>query len=180
MKKVALALVFGVLSMAGVSAQTTQKTKVKTETGRDAKQQAALKRDGKNDHQKRTPQERADMQAKRLQTQFNLTDAQASKIREMSLTKASQMQDIKAKYAEDRKAMGAEMKTVKSNWDSQLKSVLTPDQYAQYEKDRAEKMAKRQENRGKHKGQMGEHKGKMKMKNGENYGQKKKKAELED
>ncbi|MBK0402733.1 hypothetical protein I5M27_07030 [Adhaeribacter sp. BT258] len=180
MKKVALALVFGILSMATVSAQTTQKTKVKTEGGRDAKLNYELKQQGKKDHQKRTPQERADLQAKRLQTQFNLTDAQASKIREMSLAKATQMQALKAKYAEDRKAMGSEMKTVRSNWDNELKSVLTPDQYAQYEKDRAAKMAKRKENHGKRKGQTGEHKGKMKFKNGENAGREKRKIELND
>ncbi|MFC5272297.1 hypothetical protein [Adhaeribacter terreus] len=168
MKKVALALVFGILSVAAVSAQTTQNTKVKTENGRSAKQKYEFKKDGKKDHQKRTPEQRAEMQAKRLQTQFNLTDAQAAKIRELSLDKATQMQAIKVKYAEDRKAMGAEMKNVRNNWDHQLKSVLTPAQYAQFEKERAEKMAKRKENHGKHKGQMGEHKGKMKGKNLEN------------
>ena len=89
-----------------------------------------------------------------MQTQYGLTDAQAAKIREMSLAKSARMQAIKANSSDNREKNGAEMKAIKADWNKQLQGVLTPDQYARYEKDRAEKMEKRMANRGKHKDKM--------------------------
>jgi hypothetical protein len=143
MKKLALILTIGLFSMGAVSAQTTQKTKVKTEN----KNGKGIKHDGKHD-ERRTPEERADMQAQKLAKKFSLTADQTAKIRQLSLEKATKMEAIKAKNKESRQATGAEMKEIKSSWEGQLKTILTQDQYAQYVKERDEKMAERKEKRG--------------------------------
>jgi len=164
MKNLAIAFVLGIFSIGAVSAQTNKKDKVKTETDQNAQVRPHTKKGPRGEYQKRTPQERAEMQAKRLQTQYSLTDAQVAKIREISLDKSNKMQALKAKNSEKREKNGAEMKAIKSDWNKQLQGILTPDQYAQFEKDRAEKMEKRQANKGKHKGH---YKGKMKGQNGD-------------
>jgi hypothetical protein len=67
------------------------------------------------------------------------------------------MDAIHTKYAAstDRKAAMPEMKAAREKYDSQLKGVLTAEQYAKYDKMRDEKMQK-------HKSRMKD--GKMKMK----------------
>jgi protein CpxP len=137
MKKLGLALVFGIFSLGAVSAQTSQKAKVKTET-KDQK----VKQEGKGhkEHQDRSPEERAEMKANKLAKELNLTDAQKNQIREVTLAKAQRMDALKAQHQDNRKAMGTEMKEVKNTYETQLKDILTPDQYAKYEKERQEKM----------------------------------------
>ncbi len=164
MKKVALALVFGILTVGGVSAQTTKKAKVKSETDQNAKLKTELKHKNEKDHKQRTPEERAEIQAKRLRTQYNLNDVQTARIKEISLAKVTQMQSLKDKYSDNRKEMSSEMRTLKTNWENELKAVLTPEQYAQFQKERTEKMEKRQVHQGNQNGQMGKHKYKMKEK----------------
>lgn len=150
MKKLALIFTIGVFSLGAVTAQTTQKTKIKTENknGKETVkiEDTDLKHDGKHD-ERRTPEERAELQAQKLAKKFNLTADQTAKIRQISLDKANRMESLKAKNKENRQATGAEMKEIKSNWETELKGVLTQDQYAQFVKERDEKMDQRKEKR---------------------------------
>jgi protein CpxP len=151
MKKLALVLAIGIFTFGSVSAQTIQNTKIKNEkkNGKETVKTGGTekKHDGKHD-ERRTPEQRADMQAQKLAKKFNLTADQTAKIRQISLDKANRMEALKAKNKDSRQANGAEMKEIKSSWEGQLQSVLTQDQYAQYVKERDDKMAERKEKRG--------------------------------
>ena len=142
MKKLALIFAVGLLSLGTVSAQTTQKTKIKTEN----KNGKGNKHAGKHD-EGRTPEERAEMQAQKLTKKYNLSADQTARIRQISLDKATRMEALKTKNKENRQATGVEMKEIKASWEGQLQSILTQDQYAQYVKERDEKMAEKKEKR---------------------------------
>lgn len=152
MKKLALALVFGVLSVGAVSAQTTPKNKIKTEKKADNKKGG----EGK-EYQQKTPEQRAEMQAQKMGKEYNLTDDQIMKLKEVNLAKARQMETLRSQGKENREAMGSQMKEIKNNYDNQVKGILTPDQYAKFDKERAERMEKRKGKHGEFK--KGAHKG---------------------
>ncbi|KAA9345738.1 DUF4890 domain-containing protein [Adhaeribacter soli] len=145
MKKLALALVFGALSVGAVSAQTTEKkAKVKTE-----RNETKIKREGavagkhnRGNKEMKSPEERADRQTKVMVEKLGLTNDQASRIKELNLRKAQQMQALKAKYGEQRKGMGAEMQDIKNTWHQDLKNVLSAEQYAKFQAQQEERKAK--------------------------------------
>ena len=165
MKKLALALVFGALSMGAVSAQTTGKTKVKSEKKETKiKQEGAVK--GKENGERKeakTPEERAEKQTQHMTKNLGLTPDQATRIKELNLHRAQQMQAIKAKYAEQKKGRGTEMKDIMTNWESQLKSVLSAEQYTKFQAMQEERKAKMKE-RKEHHGDHGKHAGKGQQK----------------
>ena len=160
MKKLALALVFGVLSMGAVSAQTVDKLKVKKD-GKEVKAKQEIKGDKGRKHEDKSPAERADRTAKRMTEDLGLNANQTSQVRELALIKAEQMQALKEKNADNRDANKAEMKQIKNNFQTGLKNVLTPDQMQKYENLQAERKAKGKGKHGEHKGH-GKHNGQKK------------------
>ena len=158
MKKLALALVFGALSVGAVSAQTVDKFKVKKE-GKEIKTTQEYKGDKGRKHQAKSPAERADRTAKRMTEELGLNSNQANQVRELALVKAEQMQALKTKHGENRDAAKAEMKQIKTNFKNGLKSVLTAEQLQKHETLQAERRAKmkakhgERKDHGKHKGQ---------------------------
>ena len=157
MKKLALALVFGVLSLGAVSAQTVDKLKVKKD-GKEVKAKQEIKGDKGRKFDEKSPEERADKMSKRMTEELGLNANQTAQVRELVLVKGQQMQALKAKNGDNKEAMKAEMKQIKTNFQTGLKNVLTPDQMQKYE-------ALQQERKAKMKGKHGEHKGQHKNKN---------------
>ncbi len=162
MKKLALALVFGALSMGAVSAQTVQKSKVKADR-KEVKVKQEVKGASDKKHVEKTPEERADRQVKRMTEDLKLTDDQAVRIREISLRKSQQMSALKGRNADNKEAMKAEMMQIKNAYQGDLKTILTPEQLEKHEALKAERKAKM---KGKHEGQKdnGLHKGHYKGK----------------
>jgi len=162
MKKLALALVFGVLSIGAVSAQTTDKLKVKN-NGKDVKAKQEMKGDQGRRHEAKSPEERADREAKRLTQELGLTDDQTRQVRELSLRKTQQMAAMKERSGENREAMKGEMQQIRNAFQTDLKNVLTAEQFQKFEALKAEQKAKMKGKEGDYKNngrQKGEYKSK--------------------
>jgi hypothetical protein len=84
----------------------------------------------------KTPEEKAEAGTRKLTGLVNLTSDQQPKVKDVLLTRAQKVQSIREKYAntQDKSKMHTELKAVKTESDNSLKSILTPDQYTQYEK----------------------------------------------
>ena len=160
MKKLALALVFGVLSLGAVSAQTVDKLKVKKD-GKEVKAKQEVKGDKGRKHEEKSPAERAERTAKRMTEELGLNSNQTIQVRELALAKADRMDALKTKNGENKEAMKTEMKQIKDNFQSGLKSILTPDQMTKFESMQAERKAKMKEKHGEQKVN-GKHKGQIK------------------
>jgi hypothetical protein len=82
-----------------------------------------------------TPEERAQLQTDYMKENLALTPEQEPKIHDLNLKYAKKMQD--AYNTTDRKFQKLKkMKSIGDEKDQELKSVLNPDQYATYEKNK--------------------------------------------
>lgn len=78
-----------------------------------------------------------------MQKTLNLTPDQVAKIKAMhEKRKAESQQDFQKKKA-DREVMMNQMKEKKAEMEAQMKSILTPEQYAKWQADREAKMKDR-------------------------------------
>jgi len=84
----------------------------------------------------RTPEE----QAKNMQTEYKLTDDQTSKVMAVFATQAKTRDSIRTASNGDRQAMMQAMRPMMEATGVKLKAILTPEQYAAYEKANAERM----------------------------------------
>ena len=108
---------------------------------------------------------KAEMQEKRaikqeahfakMKTDLNLNDAQVSKIRSIQAEMRSTRQDEMKNRKEMHKKSGVKMKAKREQMHNEMKTILTPDQFKQWE---TQKMAERKNRRSK----MQEPKGEMK------------------
>ncbi|AIZ63457.1 hypothetical protein PK28_06700 [Hymenobacter sp. DG25B] len=108
-------------------------------------------------HEKMPPEQRAEKMSQRLTQQLSLSADQTTKVQAILLAQGQEMDAIHTKYAAstDRKAAMPEMKASREKYETQLKGVLTAEQYTKYDQMRDERM---QKNKSKMKD------GKMKMK----------------
>ncbi|WP_276372641.1 hypothetical protein [Chryseolinea sp. H1M3-3] len=82
-----------------------------------------------------TPEERAQLQTDYMKENLALTPEQEPKIHDLNLKYAKKMQD--AYNTTDRRFQKLKkMKSIGDDKDQELKSVLNPDQYATYEKNK--------------------------------------------
>ena len=97
-----------------------------------------------------TPEQRADAQAQRLTTQLGLTADQTPKVRALVLAQVQELQTLRGKYAAagSRQGMGAELKAAQDTFETQLKAVLTADQYSRYAQLREDRQDQRRASRG--------------------------------
>lgn len=100
---------------------------------------------GKKVH--KTPEQRAEGATQRWTKALTLTAEQQPKVKQIFLDRATKVDAIKAKYANntDKKAMHEEIKAVKTEADNSMKEVLTPQQYDQYIKIKEEKKQQKQQ-----------------------------------
>ena len=93
---------------------------------------------------RRTPEERAKMQADRFKTALTLTEEQTTKVYEIVLSAAKQMDSLRsANPGGDRASMMETMKPINAARDVKLKAVLTPEQATTYEAKKAELTGRR-------------------------------------
>ena len=101
-------------------------------------------------NQTRTPQERTENQLKGINKACNLTKEQTPKVEKILLNsniKMDELRTVKPAYKGERVE---KMKAIGEEQDTQLKTVLTADQYLKYldmKAARKEKMKERQENK---------------------------------
>ena len=133
MKKMLVVLAAFALTAGAASAQTTP--------------QAGRMGQGRTQDAARTPEQRADMQTKRLTQQLSLSADQSAKVRELALAENQELQALRGKFAsaDSRKGAGQEMKAIQEKYDAQLKSVFSAEQYTKYLQMREERMDKRKE-----------------------------------
>lgn len=93
----------------------------------------------------KSPEERANNQAQRLTKELSLSADQSTKVKTVLLDTEQKREAIRSKYSgsQDKSAMRTEMQTLKGQKDSQLKQLLTPEQYSQYQSMQAERQNKR-------------------------------------
>ncbi len=99
---------------------------------------------------KKTPEQRAEKMAKKMQDKLGLTDSQYKSVYDLALTNANQRATMQSMDKETRKA---EMKKMHDSNMSQMKSILSSDQMAKWQ-------TIKKEHREKHKGKdvYGKHK----------------------
>ncbi len=88
---------------------------------------------GKEKNQNLTPEEKATKITNRLKTELSLTDEQVPKVNAVTLTRVKQATEAKTKTAEDKKAFGQQRKTIFQSWETEMKTILTPEQFATYQ-----------------------------------------------
>lgn len=104
---------------------------------------------------KMNPEQKANKQADRLKTELSLSDDQRNKTYSAILDRINKVDAIKAKYKDsaNKKGMGKEMQSVKTEFDNTLATFLTGEQMTKYkelEKKKKDKMkAHRKEKKGK-------------------------------
>lgn len=83
-----------------------------------------------------TPEERA----KQMQTEYKLTDDQTAKVLAVYTAQAKTRDSIRTAANGDGQAMRQAMRPMMEATNAKLKAILTPEQYAAFEKANAERM----------------------------------------
>ena len=82
---------------------------------------------------RRSPDEMAAMQTKRLTQELSLTPDQAAKVQQILLTRMQDRQAMRSQMQSgDRSQMREQMQANRAKYEEQFKSVLTPDQYTKF------------------------------------------------
>lgn len=84
------------------------------------------------ERQHKSPQQRAERIGKMLQTKLNLSADQSTKVNAILLTRATQMETLKANKGTDKKANREAFKNLLVKTDSELSKVFTADQLKTY------------------------------------------------
>ncbi|WP_324671636.1 hypothetical protein [Hymenobacter sp. GOD-10R] len=153
MKKLLILLAAFALSTGVASAQTD-----------DMSNAGGMARGGMGRGMQRSPEQMAEARAKQLTTQLGLNADQTEKVRQLALTQAQQMQEKRASAmaSGDRTAMRGDMQAAREQYETQLKGILTPEQFTKYTTMRDERMEGRLEQRKEGKAKMKEDKVKLK------------------
>ena len=122
------------LAVATVGTSFAQ-TAVRT-TGSDANQTARHYATGKQGP--RDPAKMADHKAGKMAKELGLTADQEAKVEQLMLARQQESTALKTKYAADRNAGRTEMKAAYDRYEAQMKTILTPEQYAKLDKLKAE------------------------------------------
>jgi Spy/CpxP family protein refolding chaperone len=86
--------------------------------------------------------------AKQMQTSLKLSDDQTAKITAILKVQATKMDSVRTAANGDRDAMRSAMGPIRTNTNTQIKAVLTPDQAAAYQKMQDEMRARMQQGGG--------------------------------
>jgi len=97
---------------------------------------------------KKSPEEIAQQQTKWMVKDLNLDTTQAEKVATVNLNFINKMFDARENNMGNRDAMQAAMKTLRKKKDTELKTVLSEDQFKLYKKKLAEMREQRRGNRG--------------------------------
>jgi Spy/CpxP family protein refolding chaperone len=92
-----------------------------------------------------TPQQKADRATKALKKQLSLTDKQAKKVDAIYITRATELDSLKAQAG--KKGNGKKKKAIAEDTQAQINAVLTPAQQQQFAQIKEMKKQKMQANR---------------------------------
>ncbi|MDP4240691.1 MAG: hypothetical protein Q8904_14605 [Bacteroidota bacterium] len=91
-----------------------------------------------NQQQRRTPEERAKMQADAVKTALSLNDDQTAKVVTILIATSKKVDSLRtANQGGDRQAMMTAMKPISDARDAQIKAILTPDQATKFDAQKA-------------------------------------------
>ncbi|KAA3436962.1 DUF4890 domain-containing protein [Rufibacter hautae] len=154
MKKVVVMLALG-LAIAGTSQaqdnpQRGQRAENRTEQGRGNREG---RRDGAR-KEKLSPEQHATKRTEMLSQKYDLNNSQKKKLQALNLKHAQQLESFRGQYAQkgertQRKEQHQQLKSLRADWDKELKDILTKKQYAKYQEDRKQMQANRANRRGK-------------------------------
>lgn len=107
------------------------------------------------DFGKKTPEERAQKRAERLQKDLSLSDDQYKQVYDLFLSQGQQMKALKESSEQDKTARKEKMKSIWQSTDASISGILSSEQntkYEQFKKERKEKhMQKKKNKKGKNK-----------------------------
>ena len=112
----------------------------------------AQQRDGKRaDREKLTTDQKVELQVKKMNKDLNLNEKQTEQVKALVTkqvqkreAKKAEMQQVKDK---NRAQMKAQMETEQAAVTSEMKKILTPEQFTKWEKNREDKIEKMKEKR---------------------------------
>lgn len=147
MKKLIAVLSLGMLVAGSSYAQTTTPQK-------DQKPRSEY-RGANGDRVQKTPEEMAQMKTDRMAQKLELNASQKNQLQALNLRHAQEMKAMREshkaageKTAEDRAKMQEARKASHDNWQAELKSILTTEQFAKYEADHDEMKSSMKHKRG--------------------------------
>ena len=89
------------------------------------------------------PEQMAERQTNMMKEQLELTAEQLPKIEELNLKYAKKMGEVREEVGEDREAMREKIMPLMQEKDTELKKILTAEQWAKFEEERKERMKNR-------------------------------------
>lgn len=99
---------------------------------------------------KKTPEQKAEKMAKKMQEKLSLSDAQYKSVYDLALNTINQRASLKANGS-DKETRRAEMKSLMEKQESQLKTILSSDQWTKWESLKSEMKKKHKDGKGKNK-----------------------------
>ena len=98
--------------------------------------------------QRATPAERASQQTKMMATTLSLSADQEAKVQALNLKRLTQIDALRESKESQENVDRNKAKTIRDNWNTELKSILTPEQYTKYEVQQGEMRGKRSRRNG--------------------------------
>ena len=152
MKKLSLLMYFGIAAAGMAHAQTDSAGgKPKTEAKGKGKTQGKGQEMGKGNAWK-NPEVRADSNARRMQRNVGLNQAQYEQVKAANLEYYNAVAANRETYKGDQAAMKAANKTAYDTREAKIKSILTPEQYTALQKYRSDIKAKKAKGKSEGKG----------------------------
>lgn len=131
MKSTLFALALGLLTVTTTYAQTEKQNN--TAQTQEARQRA-------------TPEERAERQTKMMAQTLGLSADQEAKVKALNLKRLTQIDGLRESKEANANVNRNQAKTIRDNWNIELKSILTPEQFTKYEAKQGEMRGKRGRN----------------------------------
>lgn len=106
-------------------------------TATQAKGQPGLAK-GKKAKAQKSPAQKADHKAGKMAKELGLNADQEARVEQLMLARQQEVAALKAKYGADKKAGRADMTAAQQRYESQLQTILTPEQYTKMNQLKAE------------------------------------------
>ncbi|WP_205499959.1 DUF4890 domain-containing protein [Rufibacter psychrotolerans] len=156
MKKYFLMMALG-LAVAGTSyaqdAPRRDRVANRTEQGRGDRDGFRRNQDKR---EKLDPEQVATRRTQMLTKKYDLSNSQERKLQALNLKHAQQLQSLRGSFAKGSERNGQhreQLKQLRTNWEKELKGILSKKQYTQYQEDRQQLQAKRGDRSGGREGQ---------------------------
>lgn len=110
----------------------------------------AFAQNKKGAHVHKHAEERAHFINERMMVRLNLNKEQTDKIQALNLNRAKRIEDIKSQHGISKEDVRTQVKMLHDEYNNEVKSILTPEQYQQYMNIRDEQREKVMQRRGHH------------------------------